>query len=136
MPLSAQQQEIFDEVRAMGKQSYSRFYESFQRNIARGRENNWRCRAGSRYLYICEDGLVHYCSQQCRYPAVPLAEYDHQRMEHEYLTEKSCAPRCTVSCVQVVGLFDRWRDPQTRKAFETAASPAIQLESTTVAGKR
>ncbi|MGH9406414.1 MAG: radical SAM protein [Terriglobia bacterium] len=135
MPLSFQQQEIFDEVRAMGKRSYSRFYESFQRNIARGLENNWRCRAGSRYLYVCEEGLVHYCSQQRGYPAVPLAEYDRQRMEHEYLTEKSCAPRCTVSCVQVVGLFDRWRDPQTRKAFETAASPAIQIESATLAGK-
>ena len=47
----------------------------FQDNIANGRENNWRCRAGSRYLYICEDGLVHYCSQQRGYPAKPLAEY-------------------------------------------------------------
>jgi len=23
---------------------------------------------GARYLYICEDGLVHYCSQQRGYP--------------------------------------------------------------------
>ncbi|MGH9344208.1 MAG: radical SAM protein, partial [Terriglobia bacterium] len=67
VPLGADQQRIFDEVRGMGKHSYSRFYQVFQDNIARGRENNWRCRAGSRYLYICEDGLVHYCSQQRGY---------------------------------------------------------------------
>ena len=45
----------------------------FQDDIANGRPSHWRCRAGSRYLYICEDGLVHYCSQQRGYPAKPLA---------------------------------------------------------------
>jgi hypothetical protein len=39
-----------------------------------GREYRWRCRAGSRYLYICEDGLVHYCLQQRGYPAKPPVE--------------------------------------------------------------
>lgn len=130
MPLSPQQQKIFDEVRAMGKRSYSRFYETFQKNIARGQENKWRCRAGSRYLYICEDGLVHYCSQQRGYPAIPLEEYTPAHLEHEYLTQKSCAPRCTVSCVQVIGMFDNWRHPQTRQAFSPSSTPLVQLAST------
>jgi len=39
-----------------------------------GRENRWRRRAGSRYLYIREDGLVNYCSQRRGYPAKPLVE--------------------------------------------------------------
>ena len=135
VPLSPRQQEIFDEVRAMSKRSYSRFYESFQTNIARGLENRWRCRAGSRYLYVCENGLVHYCSQQRGYPAIPLEEYNRRHLEREYLTEKPCAPRCTVSCVQVVGLFDRWRDPQTRKAFDSVPSSLVQVESPSLAGK-
>lgn len=133
MPLGEEQRKIFDQVRGLGKHSYSRFYQVFQDNIARGRENNWRCRAGSRYLYICEDGLVHYCSQQRGYPAIPLAEYTQQHLDHEYLTEKSCAPRCTVSCVQVIGMFDNWRAPQTRKAF--AQPPLAQIESTLPAGE-
>lgn len=133
MPLSPRQQEIFDEVRGLGKHSYSRFYQRFQDNIARGKENRWRCRAGSRYLYICEDGLVHYCSQQRGYPAIPLAEYTRERMAHEYLTEKSCAPRCTISCVQTVALFDNWRNPQVRKAFDSPATTPV--ESATLAGK-
>src|SRR6202043_3660403 len=62
-PLGPREAEIFEEIMTLGKRSFSRFNE-FQHNVARGREHNWRCRSGSRYLYICEDGLVHWCSQQ------------------------------------------------------------------------
>ena len=115
-PLSERQQEIYEEIMQMGKRSYARFNQ-FQHNIARGVPNDWRCRAGSRYLYICEDGLVHYCSQQRGFPAIPLEKYTPALREHEYHTQKSCAPRCTVSCVQQVAMLDNWRHPQTRPAF-------------------
>jgi MoaA/NifB/PqqE/SkfB family radical SAM enzyme len=115
-PLSERQQQIYQEIMAMGKRSYARFNQ-FQHNIARGLPNNWRCRAGSRYLYICEDGLVHYCSQQRGFPAIPLATYSEEQRRHEYQTQKTCAPRCTVSCVQQVAILDNWRHPQTRPAF-------------------
>src|SRR6202047_2806195 len=113
-PLGPRETEIFEEIMTLGKRSYSRFNE-FQHNVARGREHNWRCRSGSRYLYICEDGLVHWCSQQRGYPGVPLAQYSPEMRHREYSTEKSCAPRCTVSCVQQVGILDNWRDPQNLK---------------------
>ena len=100
----------------MGKRSYSRFNQ-FQKNLAQGVPNDWRCRAGSRYLYICEDGLVHYCSQQRGFPAIPLEHYTREHLAHEYHTEKSCAPRCTISCVQQVALLDNWRAPQAHPAF-------------------
>jgi MoaA/NifB/PqqE/SkfB family radical SAM enzyme len=129
LPLSPQQQKIFDEVAAMSKRSYSRFYEIFQRNIAQGRENSWRCRAGSRYLYVCENGLVHYCSQQRGYPAIPLEQYTRAHLEREYLTQKSCAPRCTISCVQTIALFDNWRHPQIHQAFDSTSASPVQLES-------
>jgi MoaA/NifB/PqqE/SkfB family radical SAM enzyme len=126
-PLSERQQQIFTEIMKMGKASYARL-NHFQKNIARGVPNNWRCRAGSRYLYICEDGLVHYCSQQRGYPGIPLAEYTGEHIEHEYYTMKSCAPRCTVSCVQQVAMMDFWRSPQDRKAFRPLES-LVQLRS-------
>jgi MoaA/NifB/PqqE/SkfB family radical SAM enzyme len=115
-PLSERQQQIYSEIMQMGKRSYARFNQ-FQRNIAQGLPNDWRCRAGSRYLYICEDGLVHYCSQQRGFPAIPLENYSPAIREHEYHTQKSCAPHCTVSCVQQVAMLDNWRHPQTRPAF-------------------
>jgi MoaA/NifB/PqqE/SkfB family radical SAM enzyme len=127
-PLSKEQEDLFTKIMAMGKRSYARF-SRFQRNIARGLINEWRCRAGSRYLYICEDGLVHYCSQQRGYPAIPLEEYTPQHVEHEYHTRKSCAPRCTISCVQQVAMVDNWRDPQTRRAFEKPLTVLTQLQA-------
>ena len=40
-------------------------------------------------MYLCEDGLAHYCSQQRGYPVKPLAEYTRAGIRREYLTEKS-----------------------------------------------
>jgi MoaA/NifB/PqqE/SkfB family radical SAM enzyme len=111
-PLAPRDQEIFEEIMTLGKRSFSRF-NHFQHNVARGREHDWKCRAGSRYLYVCEDGLVHWCSQQRGYPGVPLTDYSAERRRREFLTHKGCAPRCTVSCVQQVGILDNWRAPQT-----------------------
>jgi MoaA/NifB/PqqE/SkfB family radical SAM enzyme len=110
-PLRDQERDAYTAMRAMEKASYAQF-NGFQDNIAHGHENQWRCRAGSRYLYICEDGLVHYCSQQRGYPAKPLAEYTRDDIRREFRTAKSCAPRCTVACVHQVSYIDGWRGPQ------------------------
>jgi hypothetical protein len=117
-PLAEREQSIFDEIMALGKASFTRI-NRFQQNIARGLENQWRCRAGSRYLYICEDGLVHYCSQQRGYPGIALAKYTFEQRQREFLTKKGCAPRCTVSCVHQVAAMDSWRAPQTNDSSPT-----------------
>jgi MoaA/NifB/PqqE/SkfB family radical SAM enzyme len=114
-PLNRREERVYREIRTYGKSSYSRFY-WFQDNQARGRPNDWRCRAGARYLYICEDGLVHYCSQQRGYPGVPLEKYTFADIEREYFSKKSCAPHCTVGCVQKISVIDHWRDPQVEPA--------------------
>ncbi|MGC2620684.1 MAG: radical SAM protein [Acidobacteriaceae bacterium] len=110
-PLGAEERSVWNEMRSWKKKNYSRF-NHFQEKIANGEPNEWRCRAGSRYLYICENGLVHYCSQQRGYPGVPLAEYTKADLEREFVSEKSCAPNCTVSCVHQISFIDYWRAPQ------------------------
>jgi len=112
-------------MKSMEKRSFTRV-NAFQDNIALGRPNQWRCRAGARYLYICEDGLVHYCSQQRGYPAIPLEKYTLGDIRREFVTEKSCAPHCTVSCVHQVSIFDSWRAPQ-QPAPETLSSNPGEL---------
>src|SRR6202165_275658 len=126
-PLGPRETEIFEEIMTLGKRSYSRFNE-FQHNVARGREHNWRCRSGSRYLYICEDGLVHWCSQQRGYPGIPLAEYTPEMRHREYSTKKFCAAQCTVSCVQQVGILDNWRDPKTPQPMPMTPPATPQAE--------
>jgi MoaA/NifB/PqqE/SkfB family radical SAM enzyme len=111
-PLCDEERTVWNQVRRLTRRSYSRF-NHFQEAIANGKPNDWRCRAGGRYLYICEFGLVHYCSQQRGYPGVPLADYKRADVQREFLTEKSCAPNCTISCVHQVSYIDHWRAPQT-----------------------
>jgi len=132
-PLKREEREVYRRMKSFEKKNYSRF-NHFQDAIADGRPNHWRCRAGSRYLYVCEDGLVHYCSQQRGYPAKPLAEYTIQDVRREFLTEKGCAPHCTVSCVHQISYIDHWRAPQTISAMpapaeiDVAVRELVQIE--------
>ncbi len=110
-PLQPEEARVYDLMNNRGKTNYSRF-DQFQKAIAEGQPNDWRCRAGSRYLYICEDGLVHYCSQQRGYPGVPIGEYTTADVKREFLTAKSCSPNCTIGCVHRISYIDHWRAPQ------------------------
>jgi len=110
-PLKADEAQVYFAMSNRKKTNYAQF-DQFQKAIVEGRPNDWRCRAGSRYLYICEDGLVHYCSQQRGYPGVPLAEYTTADVKREFLTAKSCAPNCTIGCVHRISHIDHWRAPQ------------------------
>ena len=131
-PLGAREVEIFEEIMAMGKRGFSRIH-GFQHNIAKGKPNDWRCRSGSRYLYICEDGLVHWCSQQRGYPGIPLEKYTAEDLRREYFTKKYCAPLCTVSCVQQIAVMDNWRGPQTlMPAAAPPSSPGTLVQLTGV----
>jgi MoaA/NifB/PqqE/SkfB family radical SAM enzyme len=126
-PLGDEERSVWEEMRSWKKKNYSRF-NYFQTNIANGKPNNWRCRAGSRFLYICENGLVHYCSQQRGYPGVPLAEYTHKDLEREFLTEKTCAPNCTVSCVHQISFIDFWRAPQKSTTTPGSAAGLVNIQ--------
>src|ERR1700744_5098037 len=110
-PLGDRERKVWDEVRKLTRRSYSRF-NHFQEAIANGQPNDWSCRAGSRYLYVDENGIVSYCSQQRGYPGIPVAEYTTEIVKKEFLTEKSCSPNCTISCVHQVSYIDHWRAPQ------------------------
>jgi len=134
-PLLPEEAKIYFEVRNLERRNYSRF-NKFQEAIAQGKPNDWRCRAGSRYLYICEDGLVHYCSQQRGFPGVPVAEYTTGDVKREFLTAKSCAPNCTISCVHQISYIDHWRAPQTRTISPGGSHGEAAPELVTIRGAR
>jgi len=110
-PLNERETAIYEEVVRLGQGLYTRIND-FQRNLIEGRPNEWQCRAGSRYLYICEEGLVHYCSQQRGVPAIPLEQYTSEDIRREYKTPKACAPYCTIGCVHRASEIDnKYRQP-------------------------
>jgi MoaA/NifB/PqqE/SkfB family radical SAM enzyme len=128
-PLGDRERAVYHEMKAMENRHFARL-NFFQDAIAQGKPNDWRCRAGARYMYICEDGLVHYCSQQRGYPAKPLDQYTKEDIRREYLTEKPCAPYCTVSCVHYVSYFDFFRAPQIFKTEMPAErkAPLVKIQ--------
>ena len=111
-PLSPSQRAVYNTLMAAGSPAHYVNYLMFQKNLMAGKPNAWHCRAGARYLYICEDGLVHYCSQQRGAPGIPLADYGEADIVREFNTPKACAPFCTVSCVHQASFLDAWRGPQ------------------------
>jgi len=123
-PLTQQEANVYREIKDLGTRSYSRF-NWFQENLAQGKPNDWKCRAGARYLYICEDGLVHYCSQQRGYPGVALEKYTFADVAREYKTAKTCAPTCTVGCVLKISVIDHWRDKQDSPDIARRASAQL-----------
>ena len=109
-PLDDRERSIIEDVVALGKSVFDyATYNRFQKNLANGQPNDWHCRAGCRYLYICEDGLVHWCSQQRGHPGIPLEDYGPDDLRREADRVKSCAPLCTVGCVHRVAQIDELR---------------------------
>lgn len=124
-PLKGIERDVYFEMKEIGKKGHARV-NRFQDNLVDAKPNKWRCRAGARYLYICEDGLVHYCSQQRGYPGIPIEEYTREDIRREYNTKKACAPYCTIACVHQVATFDNKRNPQMLAAKGAVARESIQ----------
>ncbi len=110
-PLPESQLRIYRDNRRLETGVFSfAHYDAFQENLVKGLPNQWHCRAGARFLYVCEDGLVHWCSQQRGHPGIPLADYTHDDVERQYALAKGCAPFCGISCVHQTAMLDQIRD--------------------------
>ena len=126
-PLGEREKGIYRTIKAIGTQN-NRILNGFEKNLIEGEPNEWRCRAGGRYLYVDESGVVHYCSQQRGRPAIALEDYTKDDIEREYFTKKDCATYCTVACVQRIAWFDSWRHPQTLNGRVPASANLEQSE--------
>lgn len=109
-PLEPRARAVYDEIVRTASGLYTRI-RSFQDNLIDGKPNDWQCRAGARYLYICEQGLVHYCSQQRGAPAIPLEQYGVEDIRAAFDAPKSCAPYCTIGCVHRASALDNTLGP-------------------------
>jgi len=71
-----------------------------------GRRPEWQCRAGSRFLYVDEFGLVQFCSAQRGRLNKPLAEYTRRDLQAHARTYKGCERGCALLCVYRVSALD------------------------------
>jgi MoaA/NifB/PqqE/SkfB family radical SAM enzyme len=134
LKLDPEQIAVYHEIKArLGRQ----FNEAgdYRTRLMRGESAPFRCRAGSRYLYIDEFGYVRWCSQQRDAFGIPLADYTADDLQRQFNTRKSCADQCTVGCVRTCSAYDEWRgqalDPDPSLAHP--ATPLVQLSVKRVA---
>ena len=69
----------------------------------------FKCRAGSRYLYIDEYGMVNWCSQTRTVWSKPLMGYTRNDLREQFYRYKSCHATCTLNCARSQSYFDNWR---------------------------
>jgi MoaA/NifB/PqqE/SkfB family radical SAM enzyme len=69
----------------------------------------YKCRAGSRYLYVDEFGDVHWCSQTRKVWSKPLMDYRLSDLREQFYSYKSCHATCTLGCVRSASQIDQWR---------------------------
>jgi len=81
----------------------------FELKLLRRERADFKCRAGSRYLYVGEDGNVYLCSQTRSHPIKPLDHYGLGDLKQQFHSGKPCSKLCTIGCVRRSSLPDFWR---------------------------
>lgn len=121
--------ELYGELRAHTRKTVFHFAgEGWERQMIRDGVAAWKCRAGSRYLYIDEFGKVSYCSQRRGDPGVDLLEYGRERLEQAYHAKKGCEPSCTLACVRRASSLDEWRPQTGRPALPPQRPKPVSTE--------
>ncbi len=80
----------------------------YREALLEGGRAPFRCRAGSRYLYIDERGVAHWCAQTMAHFGKPLLEYSEEDLRREWHTPKTCNAACTIGCARSCSMPDRF----------------------------
>ncbi len=85
----------------------------YRRQLIEAGAAPFRCRAGSRYLYVDEFGQVRWCVPARAAFGKDLMAYGPADLKREFDRHKSCNVSCTVGCARTASALDEWR-PQGR----------------------
>jgi MoaA/NifB/PqqE/SkfB family radical SAM enzyme len=101
---------MYGELQRLSRKTvWHRTGEGWERDILLEGSAPFKCRAGGRYLYVDELGLVSYCSQRRGDPGIDLLDYTPDDVEREFYTKKGCEARCSIGCARRASAFDEWR---------------------------
>ena len=84
-------------------------FSGYRKRLVRDGIAPFKCRAGSRYLYIDEFGKVNWCSQTRGVWSKPLLEYSAEDLREQFFTRKECSTTCTLGCARSSSQLDNWR---------------------------
>lgn len=78
--------------------------DGYRLKLIRGLAAEFKCRAGSRYLYVDEYGIVRWCSQQKSSFSKNLLLYTNDDLKQQFYTKKPCSLYCTLGCARTCSL--------------------------------
>lgn len=121
---------LYTEMQKYRRRSVThRFGEGWEYEMIRTGQSDWKCRAGARYLYVDEDGIVSYCSQRRGDPGIPILEYGKGDIRHYFAERKGCEEGCTVACVRRASSLDGLRYQETRPRRQPSKIPLPVIAS-------
>jgi MoaA/NifB/PqqE/SkfB family radical SAM enzyme len=127
--LTQEQIQVFERIKGLVPRTFPEFTNHHQTMIKNG-SAPFKCRAGSRYLYVDEEGMVSWCSQTRHLFRKNLMDYTYEDLKREFHSYKSCQDKCTIGCVRAASSVDGWRYQKgsgTEPSFESA--PAFDSEA-------
>jgi MoaA/NifB/PqqE/SkfB family radical SAM enzyme len=106
--LSAEELSVYEKIKKLIPKSFPEFSDYRDTMIQEG-SAPFKCRAGSRYLYVDENGVVSWCSQTRNVFRKNLMDYSYADLKREFYSYKSCQDKCTLGCVRAASSVDEWR---------------------------
>jgi hypothetical protein len=82
---------------------------SYRKRLIHTGSAPFKCRAGSRYLYVDEYGRVNWCSQTRTVWSKALMDYTPDDLREQFYSYKPCHATCTLNCSRSNSYFDNWR---------------------------
>ncbi|MGI9087745.1 MAG: radical SAM protein [Chthoniobacterales bacterium] len=106
--LSERELQVYERIVKKLPKSWMDF-SGYRKRLVRDGVSPFKCRSGSRYLYIDEFGRVNWCAQTREVWSKPLLQYTRADLREQFHTPKSCNPTCTIGCSRSASQLDKWR---------------------------
>ena len=108
LKLNEQELQVFERIVKNLPKSWMDF-SGYRKRLVRDGSSPFKCRAGSRYLYIDEFGRVNWCAQTRTVWSKPLMNYTLADLREQFYSYKACHATCTIGCSRSASQLDNWR---------------------------
>src|SRR5262249_31686880 len=103
--------------------------DDYRTRLIEAGEAPFRCRSGSRYLYVDEHGDVSWGAQTRGQVTKAVLGYTRDDLRRQLVTPKGCNTSCTVGCARTASAYDAWRPQRGDGEAASAALPAADVRS-------
>jgi MoaA/NifB/PqqE/SkfB family radical SAM enzyme len=108
LKLNSEEVKAFEKIVAKLPKTLVEF-SNYRKRLVRDGSAPFKCRAGSRYLYVDEYGKINWCSQTRNVWSKSLMDYTSADLREQFYQYKPCHATCTVGCARSASQLDNWR---------------------------